>query len=117
MAQVMKSPAANCLPIRLFDPGMSLLHRAGLGGLACTLKAIEREYEAGRLSKSKLPAPFTGGVPPWDIDEQSVTLRFAKPENAGEYLKKLFAFAFQINKDGLIYLPGQYGDVPPPLTC
>jgi CRISPR-associated protein Cas8a1/Csx13 len=101
--------------MRLFAPGMSLLHRAGLGGLACTLKAMQREHEAGRLSESKLPAPFADGVPPWDIDEQSVTLKFGKPENAGEYLKKLFAYAFQINKDGLIYLPGQYGDVPPSL--
>ncbi|HZT80069.1 MAG TPA: type I-MYXAN CRISPR-associated Cas8a1/Cmx1 [Gemmataceae bacterium] len=98
--------------MRLFAPGMSLLHRAGLGGLACTLKAMEREYEAGRLSESKLPAPFADGKPPWDIDEQSVTLRFGRPENAGEYLKKLFAYAFGIRNDGLIMLPGQHATEP-----
>lgn len=55
-----------------------------------------------------MPAPFEGDKPPWEIDEQSVTLRFGKPENAGEYLRKLFEFAFQIRKDGLISLPGQF---------
>src|SRR5262249_52659287 len=44
-----------------------------------------------------------------------LTLSFGKPEAAGEYLKRLFALGFQV-KDGLIYLPGQYGDVPPPLS-
>jgi CRISPR-associated protein Cas8a1/Csx13 len=83
--------------------------------LACTLKVMERHYECGLLEKTKLPAPFLNGSPPWEIDEQTVTLHFGKSENAGEYLKKLFAFAFQI-KDGLIYLPGQYGDVPPTLA-
>lgn len=112
MASVTKPPAPDHLMMRLFAPGMSLLHRAGLGGLTCTLKAMEREHEAGRLPKSKLPAPFSGGAPPWDIDEQSVTLRFGKPENAGEYLKKLFAFAFGIRKDGLITLPGQHATEP-----
>jgi CRISPR-associated protein Cas8a1/Csx13 len=98
--------------MRLFAPGMSLLHRAGLGGLACTLKAMEREHETGRLSKSKLPTLFIDGAPPWDIDEQSVTLRFGRPENAGEYLKKLFAFTFAIRKDGLIMLAGQHATEP-----
>ena len=36
-------------------------------------------------------------------------------ENAGEFLKRLFAFAFQ-TKDRLIYLPGQYPDPPPSLA-
>jgi CRISPR-associated protein Cas8a1/Csx13 len=98
--------------MQLFGPGMSPLHRAGLGGLACTLKAIERRHEEGRLPRSKLPAPFVGGSPPWLIEEQCVTLKFGKPENAGEYLQKLFAFAFDIRKDGLIFLPGQYETEP-----
>lgn len=111
-ATVEKPTAPDHLTMNLFAPGMSALHRAGLGGLACTLKAIERRLKNGRIAKKDLPAPFDGDSPPWEIDEQSVTLRFGKPENAGEYLKKLFAFAFQI-RNGLIYLPGQYGDVPP----
>jgi CRISPR-associated protein Cas8a1/Csx13 len=97
--------------MKLFAPGMSALHRAGLGGLACTLKTMERQYEAELLPKAKLPAPFVDGQPPWEIDEQTVTLKLGKPENAGEYLKKLFAFAFQI-RNGVIYLPGQYYSEP-----
>jgi CRISPR-associated protein Cas8a1/Csx13 len=115
MAKVTKPPPPDYLTMQLFAPGMSALHRAGLGGLACTLKAMERQYEDELLPKAKLPAPFDGDNPPWEIDEQTITLRFGKPEKAGEYLKKLFAFAFQI-KDGLIYLPGQYGNVPPNLA-
>jgi CRISPR-associated protein Cas8a1/Csx13 len=111
MEQV-KKPAPDHLTMRLFAPGMSLLHRAGLGGLACTLRALERQYEGGLLPEAKLPAPFADGSPPWEIDEQSVTLQFGKPENAGQYLKKLFAFAFGIRKDGLIELPGQHSAEP-----
>jgi CRISPR-associated protein Cas8a1/Csx13 len=98
--------------MRLYAPGMSLLHRAGLGGLACTLKAIEQQYRAGRLRTQDLPGPFEGNQAPWEIDEQTVTLRIGNAENAGNYLRKLFAFAFQIRKDGLISLPGQYETEP-----
>jgi CRISPR-associated protein Cas8a1/Csx13 len=108
MVKLINPPPPDYLTMRLFAPGMSILHRAGLGGLACTLKAIERQYTDGLLAKTKLPAAFDGKNPPWEIDETSVTLRFGKPENAGKYLEKLFAFAFNIRKDGLISLPGQY---------
>ena len=113
MAKVTKPPAPDHLTMNLFAPGMSALHRAGLGGLACTLKAMERQLKNGMLAKEMAPATFTGDTPPWEFDAQSVTLKFGKPENAKEYLKKLFAFAFGIRSDGLISLPGQY-DLEPP---
>jgi CRISPR-associated protein Cas8a1/Csx13 len=109
-----KAQAPDRLTMRLCAPGMSVLHRAGLGGLACTLKAMERQFEDGKLAKAKLPAPFDDGKPPWVIEDQTVTLLFGKPEQAGDYLKKLFAFAFSIRKDGLISLPGQYEMEPGP---
>ena len=115
MENVTRPPGPDHLTMNLFAPGMTALHRAGLGGLACTLKAMERQYEAGLLRKDKLPAPLDHDALPWVIGEQTVTLRFEKPENAGEYLKKLFAFGFQL-RDGLIYLPGQYSDPPPSLA-
>ncbi len=108
MAKVTKPPAADHLTMNLFAPGMSLLHRAGLGGLACTLKVMEDLHRDGRLPKAKLPAPFHDDQPPWRIESQSITLLFGKPEKAGDYLKKLFAFAFSIRADGLIWLPGQF---------
>jgi len=109
-AKPQKAAAPDHLTMELFAPGMSVLHRAGLGGLACTLKAMERQFANGQLAKSKLPAPFVSGQPPWVIDDRSVTLNFAKPEQAGEYLRKLFEFAFAVRKDGLIQLPGQFGE-------
>ena len=108
MAKIKKPPSPDHLKMQLFAPGMSALHRAGLGGLACTLKSIERQYSNGRLARTKLPASFINDRPPWEIDSDSVTLQFGEPENAGEYLKKLFTFAFAIRQDGLIDIPGQY---------
>lgn len=107
-----KPPPPDHLTMGLFAPGMTALHRAGLGGLACTLSAMERQFNNGLLAKAKLPAPFADGKPPWEIDEDSITLHFGKPENAGEYLRKLFEFGFQTRKDGLIFLPGQYESEP-----
>lgn len=110
------APAApDHLTIELFAPEMSLLHRAGLGGLACTLRAMERQYRAGLLRADRLPAPFVDDEPPWKIDDQTITLKFGRPENAGAYLKNIFAFGLQI-RDGLIFLPGQYPDPPPSLA-
>lgn len=106
-------PAApDHLTLRLFAPGMSPLHRAGLGGLACTLAALEQMHRDGRLRDDHRPAPFVDGRPPWDIAEQTVTLHFGEPEQAGPYLQRLFAFAFQLNAHGLIYLPGQHDQEP-----
>jgi CRISPR-associated protein Cas8a1/Csx13 len=112
MAKIAMAAASDHLTMNLFAPGMSLLHRAGLGGLACTLKAMEHQHESGLLQASKLPGPLDGDKYPWDIDEQSVTLRFQKPGKADDYLKRLFAFGFRLRKDGLISLPGQYESEP-----
>lgn len=113
-AKPLKVGAPDHLTMELFAPGMTALHRAGLGGLACTLKAMERQYDAGLPRDDKLLGALTDGMYPWVITADSVRLNFGKPELAGEYLRKLFAFAFQV-QDGLIHLPGQYRDVPPAL--
>ncbi|CAN5244855.1 type I-MYXAN CRISPR-associated Cas8a1/Cmx1 [soil metagenome] len=99
------------LTMNLFAPGMSALHRAGLGGLACTLKALEKQHQLN-LEDSMLPGPLIDDEYPWTITEHAVTLKFGNPEKAGVYLEKLFAFAFGIRKDGLISLPGQYDNEP-----
>jgi CRISPR-associated protein Cas8a1/Csx13 len=101
--------------MELYGDGMTVLHRAGLGGLACTLRAIEREYAAGRLEEHEVPgAPWQDG-PPWKIDESTVVLEFGDPNGAGEFLKRLFACAFPDpgGHHGLIRLPGQYAGTPP----
>ena len=93
MAKTVKPPPPDQLKMKLFAPGMSALHRAGLGGLACTLKAMERQYESKLLKADKLPGPIVNDEYPWEITEDSVTLKFGQPEKAKEYLEKLFAFA------------------------
>jgi CRISPR-associated protein Cas8a1/Csx13 len=112
MGKVTKASAPDHLTMNLFAPGMSPLHRAGLGGLACTLKAMERQYEAGLLSAERLPAPFKEASAPWVIEEHGLRLDFGTPENAANFLKRLFAFAFAVRQDGLISLPGQYDSEP-----
>src|SRR5690606_11840676 len=113
MAKVKAPTGPDSLSMDLFAPGMTALHRAGLGGLACTLHAIEREYAADRLSDQKLPGPFVDGTPPWEISEREVLLKFGRPERAAKYLERLFGYAFGLRKkDGLIYLPGQFREEP-----
>lgn len=98
----------SSITLRLFDPGMSIMHRAGLGGLACTLRYIEDAYKDGGLTDDEAPGgPWTNGIPPWAIDPLHMTLDFGQPEHAQEFMKRLFTLAFQI-KDGMIYLPGQH---------
>jgi len=88
------------------------MHRAGLGGLACTLKYIERAYKNGDLAEKTAPGgPWQEGNPPWEIKPLEITLRFGKPENAGDFLKRLFACAFCI-KERLIFLPAQHRVIP-----
>ena len=111
MAKLAKPMAPEQLTMHLFASGMTALHRAGLGGLACTLRTMERQYESGLLRANKLPGKIRDGAYPWDITDDSVTLKFGKPEHAGDYLHKLFAFGFTITKSGLIFLPGQH-DTP-----
>ena len=87
----------------LYAPGMTPLHRAGLGGLASTLRRIDK----GLPEADRPPGQ-------WTIDERSVTLSWAGTR-AKPFFDKLFNFAFQIDEEGLIYLPGQYGEIAPPL--
>ncbi len=97
MAKREKPVAPDHLTMRLFAPGMSAIHRAGLGGLACTLKAMDRKC---------------GGTKSSTISKHEIKLHFGKPEKAEAYLRKLFEFAFKVRKDGLISLPGQYASEP-----
>jgi CRISPR-associated protein Cas8a1/Csx13 len=109
------APSNTRLTIPLFGPGMSVLHRAGLGGLACSLRAVEREFQAGRWPEEDLPGgPWADQHPPWALNPQELTIDFGEPQKAGEFLKKVFAFAFRLS-DGLIFLPGQYPEKAPPL--
>ena len=108
-----KTPPPEHLAMRLFAPGMTEMHRAGLGGLAATLKLIERRVVDDEIDDDELPGgPWDDGeTPPWEITADSITLHFGKPEAAADFLKRLFAIAFDLD-GGLLWLPAQYdGDV------
>ncbi len=103
-----KPTAPSSLTLDLHAPGMTLLHRAGLGGLAATLRAMERARRGGRLRDHQMPeGPDLGGGYPWKVEPLSITLDWGEPAAAGDYLRRLFAFGFGI-KDKLIDLPGTY---------
>ncbi|MCE2486454.1 MAG: type I-MYXAN CRISPR-associated Cas8a1/Cmx1 [Desulfurellaceae bacterium] len=86
----------------LFAPGMTPLHRAGLGGLVSTLRWIEKSLPDEERPPGR-----------WTIDERSVTLSWEEA-GAKPFFDRLFNCAFQI-QEGLIYLPGQYGELSLPL--
>ena len=91
----------DSLTIDLFEPGMSTLHRAGLGGLACTLKYLDDHKEDGH--DDELPDGE------WKFDDRQVTLHWKGGDaGAGAFFDRLYNQAFGL-RDGLIDLPGAYG--------
>ncbi|MCY3729208.1 MAG: type I-MYXAN CRISPR-associated Cas8a1/Cmx1 [Nitrospira sp.] len=86
----------------LFALGMTSLHRAGLGGLVSTLRWIEKSLPDNERPPGQ-----------WTVDERSVTFGWEEAE-AKLFFDRLFSLAFQI-QEGLIYLPGQYGELAPRL--
>jgi len=95
------APETQPFRIPLCAPGMSDIHRAGLGGLASTLRAMEKAYRLGRMPASQLP----GDQISWRILPNAIEFRIEAPTGAKEYLKRLFEFSFRI-RDKLIELPG-----------
>ena len=100
------------LTLKLNAPGMTAMHRAGLGGLAATLARLT-------ICRNNGEAPCTTSDPlwhdeyDWSISPIELSLRFGKPEWAGDFMEWLFKYAFQI-RDEMIFLPGQYGNTLPP---
>src|SRR6516164_6113541 len=106
----------DCITMYSFAPRMTILHRAGLGGAVSSLRYIERAWKSDVSLPEELPGgSWVDDKRPWDVSSQSVTLRFGDPKGAREFLRRLFRLSFRL-KDGLLYLPGQYGDMPPSLA-
>ncbi|MGL4941812.1 MAG: type I-MYXAN CRISPR-associated Cas8a1/Cmx1 [Thermoguttaceae bacterium] len=108
-------PPPTSLTMRLGAPGMSPLHRAGLGGLAATLRVLDTMKKENH-DEYPFTAPLWREDFRWEVGKTEVTLHFGEPQNAAPFLEWLFQFAFGL-KDGLIFLPGQYkvGNSPPPV--
>jgi CRISPR-associated protein Cas8a1/Csx13 len=80
---------------RLSDPGMDILERAGLAGLFMALKAAEEKpHDLAPLS--------------WELSSDAVTLRWSGPAQVG--FEKLMRWAWQVTKEGVLYLPATQDD-------
>jgi CRISPR-associated protein Cas8a1/Csx13 len=90
--------------IALSAPGMTDIHRAGLGGLASSLRAMERAYRLRRLAICELP----GDGITWNVTHHAVEFNIPAHGGAGEYLKRLFEFSFRV-RNKFVDLPGVTG--------
>ena len=87
MATRVKKAAPADLVVRLDDPGMTPLLRAGLGGLAASLRAIARADGASWPLAGGVTVPLGAGCAV--VDASGVTLRWnGKPPE--QTLKRLF---------------------------
>ena len=114
MAKAVRREAVPALVIGLNSPGMTPLLRAGLGGLAASLRAVLRTTHP----KAKWPAsvPLADGLAV--VEPHRITLSWdsGRPANV---LKELFGASFRLSKPyGLIDLPGTYDHrVPTPAVA
>ncbi len=100
------------LEISLSDPGLTPILRAGLGGLAASLRAIQLEDSPGASWPSLSPI----GAGRAQVEPRRVVLEWgsAPPE---ETLRPLFEKSFRTGKkSGLIEIPGAWPSGPPSLA-
>ncbi len=97
-----KIPAPSSLTMDLNAPGMTAMHRAGLGGLAATLRRVDiaRRNNPNAIKNNPWNEAFS-----WNVQATTITLNFGAANQAAKFLRWLFEFAFQI-RDDLIWLPG-----------
>lgn len=102
MGKVKHPAAREALVLRLDDPGMTSMLRAGLGGLAASLLAISRGSKG-----HEWPERITLGAGFARVEPRQITLNWGgqEPEST---LQVLFGQSFQI-RDDLIFLPGMFG--------
>lgn len=98
------------LVIGLNDPGMTPLLRAGLGGLAASLRAILAKAEP----RARWPSPVALGKGVAIVEPTRVRIEWRDGKEE-DVLRKLFETSFLIDKTyGLIELPGAYDPRRPP---
>jgi len=90
-----KTTMPDSWTLDLNAPGMTPVHRAGLGGLAATLRALSPEHGPEGAS--------------WKLDETSITLE--APGALDELVKRIVKHGLAIGDDGLIAFPA-LGDPP-----
>ncbi|TWU43854.1 CRISPR-associated protein Cas8a1/Csx13 [Novipirellula aureliae] len=96
MAKTAKAKVAppDHLEVSLFDPEMDLLLRAGIGGLATTLRWIERSIQSEQYDEDDFPESWIDDGVPWELSSDKILFRFADPEKVEDVFKPIFQAAF-----------------------
>ncbi len=106
MGKVKNAAGPSSLVLRLDEPGMTPLLRAGLGGLAASLLAISRGGKGHDWPRRVVVGPGHATVEP-----RQISLDWEGSES-GPFFRALFEASFQI-RDGLVCLPGMFGPGTP----
>lgn len=95
------------LEVSLFDPNMDLLLRAGIGGLATTLRWIERSIQSEQYDEDDIPESWINDGVPWELSSDKILFRFEDPEKVEDVFKPIFQTAFGLS-ERTIDLPTTY---------
>lgn len=98
---------ASPLEIGLADPGLTPILRAGLGGLAASVRAHAMKTE------QSWPGPVRVGPGIVMVEPRTVRIEWGDAAPI-ETLKALFEASFRVNPAGIIDLPGTYDPISPP---
>jgi CRISPR-associated protein Cas8a1/Csx13 len=97
----LKATVADTLSVGLHDPGLTPMLRAGLGGLAASIRAIAIAADP----RFQWPGPVAIGPGQAVVEPARVVLRWGGDPEAT--LRALFEGSFRI-REGLVDLPGTY---------
>lgn len=101
------SEPASPLVIGLADPGLTPMLRAGLGGLAASVRAHALE------TKQAWPGPVRVGPGVVFVEPRTVRIEWGEAAPI-ETLRALFEASFRVSPAGIIDLPGTYDPSSPP---
>jgi CRISPR-associated protein Cas8a1/Csx13 len=109
MAKVKTGPVAGTLAVALGDPGMTPMLRAGLGGVAASLRAVLRQAQPNAEWPSRVPL----GPGSASVEKRRVVFDFGG--SPSDTLQALFSAAMRIREPlGVVDLPGTYEATRPP---
>jgi CRISPR-associated protein Cas8a1/Csx13 len=107
VSKAKRAERAAPLAIGLADPGLTPMLRAGLGGLAASVRAHAIETRQDWTASVRI-GPGRVAVEP-----RSVRIEWGEAEPVAT-LEALFAASFRISSSGIIDLPGTYERTAPP---
>jgi CRISPR-associated endonuclease/helicase Cas3 len=107
-----KPAPPTSLVVDLDMPGMTPLLAAGVGGLAASLYAIARQAALATGAEPQLDTIVVGPGTA-RVEARRVLLEWP-PGTEKEFFEALCSASFRIDRDGIIDLPGAWGESGPP---